>query len=98
MKVEYKQCFKGTFNNDELDIKYETLDEALDVCRELKECAGVYDKGCDNKGLFQLCPTDSIHHATLQSCSHYKLSNYLVLFLISFSPKIITYVYFNYTK
>jgi len=82
MKVEYKQCFKGTFENDELDIKYETLDEALDVCREVKECAGVYDKGCDDKGPFHLCPTGSIHHATLKSCSHYKLSNYLALFPI----------------
>jgi hypothetical protein len=85
MKVENKQCFKGKFGSDELDTKYAILDEALDECRKVTECAGVYDKGCDDKGPFHLCPTGSIHHATLQSCSHYKLSNYLPLFLILIS-------------
>ena len=75
MKIQHKQCKNANFKDDLLDIYYQDLSEAMDVCRNLSTCAGVYDQDCDDKGLYKLCPKGSIHRAILPSCAHYKFGN-----------------------
>ena len=76
MKIQHKQCKSAKFKDDLLDIYYQDLSEAMDVCRNLSNCAGVYDQDCDDKGLYKLCPKGSIHRAILPSCAHYKFGNF----------------------
>ena len=67
-----RQCYQGKFENDLLDAYYDTLEQALDVCKNQSRCDGVYDKGCDHEGLYHLCPTGTIHDTVQNSCSYQK--------------------------
>ena len=81
-----KQCKHGTFNDKLLDVYYDEFQEALDVCRNLSNCDGVYDEHCDGTNGFKLCPRGTLHHAMLPSCSYYKFGKVLVMRANRFTP------------
>ena len=67
-----KTCFNGKFEDETLDAYYEKFEEAIDVCKNTSLCKGVFDKGCDNAGLYHLCPKGSIKATVQESCVYSK--------------------------
>ena len=72
IKERHKTCFNGKFEDETLDAYYEEFEEAIDVCKNTSVCKGVFDKGCDNKGLYHLCPKESIRATVQMSCVYSK--------------------------
>ena len=72
IKEEQKTCFNGKFEDETLDAYYEEFEEAIDVCKNTSRCKGVFDKGCDNEGLYHLCPKESIRTTVQTSCVYSK--------------------------
>ena len=84
IKEKHKTCFNGKFEDETLDSYYEEFEEAIDVCKNTSLCKGVFDKGCDNDGLYHLCPRGSIKATVQMSCVY---SKYGKQFFISINQK-----------
>ena len=76
MKVKHKQCYHDKSGNTNKAPKFENLTEAIENCTLDSNCMAVYDRNCDNKEEFQVCPKNTMH-TTMDSCAYYKLGTYL---------------------
>ena len=64
-KVEKKHCRGNTYYTK----VYTTLNAAQDACAALgSACSGVFDSGCNNVGLYNLCKSGNVILASETGC------------------------------
>ena len=55
---------------------YSTYDLAMIACLKDTQCSYIYDKGCDNRGPFQLCTSMSLIESSETDCLYSKDGNH----------------------